>query len=646
MTGTATSNDFPTNGTNTPLLAAAAASTTNPAAFVSRIDTTQAGQASLIYSTYLAGSTVTKTFGFAIALGPSKISYVTGTTYDPGFPAPVGPTTGAFQTTNSVAGRAFVTLLDTSKTGNNSLKYSTYLGGTGGDNGYGIQVDSLGNAYLTGVTTSSGPSPAGFPVISGALQQNYPGNPNGDGFIAKLNPAGGGASDLVYATFFGGGVTTGTSPDVGNAIAIDTATPPNVYIAGQTFSQPTSFPVWPNPGAFQTGLNGTSDAFVAKMSPQATVTVSPLTLAFGSVVVTTTSAPPLTVTVTNNTGSAVPYTFSLTGTNSGDFAAAPGGATPCPASGGSLSASATPCTLDVTFTPPSLGYESATLNIIYTLFGIQNTQMVSLSGTGVGAPVVTLSPSSLTFPGQVVTSTSTSQPVAFANSGGLVPVTISFSGANAGDFGETDTCTGSPASCTISVTFKPTATGTRTGMLTVTYTGGSQSVNLTGTGWDFGVGAPGTITVKQGSSGTLTLTVTPINGFNQAVALACSGSLPRGSCTVAPSPVTPDGTNPITSTVTISTLAPGALIRGAMPIPRIPVRQVTSMFMALILMFLLPATRRLRMRLGLVGATLILILFAGCSGTPSGTPKGNYTLTLSGTASGVAHTTSVTLTVD
>lgn len=649
VVGITTSIDLPTTS-NALLKTAPSAVGTTAGVFVAQINTAPpGGSTSLTYLTYLVGSTVNGDFGYAIALGPSNIVYVTGQTNDPGFPDPVGPfgpPNGPFQTTNSGigTGRTFVTLLDTSKSGTASLKYSTYLGGTNSETGYGIRADALGNAYVTGVTSSTD-----FPVTSGALQQNYPRNVSGDAFAAKLNPAGTGSVDLVYATFFGGsGNGTPTTPqDLGLAIAIDTASPPNAYIAGSTSSSAASFPVWPippaSPTALQTALSGTSDAFVAKLGLQPTVTVSPLTLAFGSVVVNTTSTA-MTVTITNNTGSTVPYTLALTGANPSYFAAAPGGTSPCPA--GTLAASATPCTISVTFSPTAVAAESANLDITYTLFGIANKQTVSLTGTGIATPVIGLSPTTLTFPGQVVTSTSTSQQVTLTNSGGAVPITVSFTGANAGDFAETDTCNHLATSgCKINVTFTPTATGTRTGTLTVAYTGGSQSVSLTGTGWDFGVSAPGTITVKQGKTGTLMLTVTPTNGFNQAVTLACSGTIPHGTCTVAPSPVTPDGTNASTATVTITTLGSGVVPPMPTRIPRIPMRQVIPLLMALILMFILPATRRLRMRLGLVGATLMLVLIAGCSGHV-GTPKGNYTLTLSGTASGVAHTTSVTLTVD
>ena len=73
------------------------------------------------------------------------------------------------------------------------LVYSTYLGGSGADYGYGIAVDSSGNAYVTGYTASTN-----FPTMN-PLQPSYGGS--GDAFVAKINPAG---SALVYSTYLGG----------------------------------------------------------------------------------------------------------------------------------------------------------------------------------------------------------------------------------------------------------------------------------------------------------------------------------------------------------------------------------------------------------------------------------------------------------
>ena len=121
------------------------------------------------------------------------------------------------------------------------LIYSTYLGGSGFDQGYAIAVDSLGNSYVTGQTAA-----IDFPTTSGAFQTEYGG---GDAFIAKLNPSG---SALVYSTYLNGAS--------GNGIAVDSAG--NAYITGD--AGPLSFPT--TAGAFQTSPLG-YDAFVTKLNP-------------------------------------------------------------------------------------------------------------------------------------------------------------------------------------------------------------------------------------------------------------------------------------------------------------------------------------------------------------------------------------------
>ena len=267
------------------------AGNTEGAAFVSRFDTTKANAASLIYSTYLEGSTLDS--GLAIALGPSNVAYVTGSTESLDFPT----TTGAFQTVGAASGVAFVSLIDTTLSGVPSLKYSTFLGGTGSDNGFGIQADSLGAAYVVGTTASTD-----FPITPGALPSTLL-NPDGNAFVAKLNPGGNGTADRVYATYFGGSGDGGDA-DQGFGIAVDTIH--NAYITGLTFSgdMPTTV------GAFQTSLKGPSDAYVAKLPLLLPVVVSPASLAFGTQLVGATTAAQ-TVTLTNNNTTALAITTIL-----------------------------------------------------------------------------------------------------------------------------------------------------------------------------------------------------------------------------------------------------------------------------------------------------------------------------------------------
>jgi hypothetical protein len=132
------------------------------------------------------------------------------------------------------------------------LLYSTYLGGNNSDFGFGIAVDSAGDAYVTGQTTSTN-----FPVTAGAFQSTLAGS-SGNAFVAKLNPAASGAASLLYSTYLGG-----NNYDVGSGIAVDSAG--DAYVTGDTRS--TNFPV--TAGAFQSTLADGENAFVAKLDPAA-----------------------------------------------------------------------------------------------------------------------------------------------------------------------------------------------------------------------------------------------------------------------------------------------------------------------------------------------------------------------------------------
>jgi hypothetical protein len=121
--------------------------------------------------------------------------------------------------------------------------YSTYLGGSGSDYGYGIAVDSSGNAYVVGHTTNS----TNFPTQS-PFQGTYGGG-NYDTFVTKLNISG---SALEYSTYLGG-----NSDDGGSSIAVDSSG--NAYVVGHTAS--TNFPTQsPYQGTFG---GGSYDAFIA-----------------------------------------------------------------------------------------------------------------------------------------------------------------------------------------------------------------------------------------------------------------------------------------------------------------------------------------------------------------------------------------------
>lgn len=207
-------------------------------AFVTELNPT--GSA-LVYSTYLGGSGLD--YGDGVALDTSGNAYITGEAYSSDFPT----TAGAFQTTYNGLGDGFVTELNSAGTG---LLYSTYLGGSGSEHAVGVAVDTAGNAYITGYTTSTD-----FPTTAGAFQTTFDGLY--DRFVTKLNPAGTG---LLYSTYLGG-----SSGDYGGRIAVDTAG--NAYVTGYTTS--TDFPT--TPGAFQTTFGeGSTDAFVSELNSTGT----------------------------------------------------------------------------------------------------------------------------------------------------------------------------------------------------------------------------------------------------------------------------------------------------------------------------------------------------------------------------------------
>jgi hypothetical protein len=177
---------------------------------------------------------------------------------------------------------------------------------------------------------------------------------------------------------------------------------------------------------------------------------------------------------------------------------------------------------------------------------------------------------------------------------------------------------------------------------------------------DFSLAAPATVTVAQGASGSVIMTVTPSGGFKSAVALTCSDLPATVTCT--PASVTPeDGKTPVTSTIKITTTAPSAAV--ALPsdrVQRLPMRQVIPILAALSLVSLIPSLKRMRLPLGIATTMLLLLTLAGCgSGGPSGgsvgpttptlvggTPMGNYKLTVTGKSGSVTHSTIVTLTVN
>jgi hypothetical protein len=224
---------------------------------------------------------------------------------------------------------------------------------------------------------------------------------------------------------------------------------------------------------------------------------------------------PNQVTLSNPSGLALTISsVAVTGTNAADFSQ-----TNTCGTGLAVGAS---CTITVTFKPTQTGPRTASVNITDNAAG--SLQTIGLSGTGlVSGPNATPSPSSLTFATQLVGTSSSAQLVALTNYGKMALGIASI--AASGDFSQTNTCGSSlaaEASCAISLIFKPTQRGTRTGTLSITdnAAGSPQTVSLTGTGTvvEFNPASLRFGSVKRGDSKALTTTLS--NTGNTALSIS------------------------------------------------------------------------------------------------------------------------------
>jgi Abnormal spindle-like microcephaly-assoc'd, ASPM-SPD-2-Hydin len=302
---------------------------------------------------------------------------------------------------------------------------------------------------------------------------------------------------------------------------------------------------------------------------------SPTSVAFANQTISTSSAP-IVVTLTN-TGSATltGIAISITGVNAADYSQT----NTC---GATLAASSS-CTISVTFSPGTLGTRIANISITDSATG------VPLSGTSVAAtaPFASFSPSSVTFANQTLNTSSSASAIILTNSGTatMTGITISITGANAGDFSQTNNCTATltaSSSCTINTVFKPTILGTRTGNVSVSDNapGSPQVVGLSGTGvvptapgitltpasLAFGNQTQGVvsqaqvITLLSSETANLTVSSVTITGANSgdfSQTNNCVGTLvPAQSCTINVT-FTPTSTGARSASVSVADNAAG-----------------------------------------------------------------------------------------
>jgi hypothetical protein len=188
---------------------------------------------SLSYSTYLGGAGTDN--GSMVSVDSAGNAYVVGLTYSVNFPL-----ANPYQGTNGGDSDVYVSKINPSGT---ALVYSTYLGGSGHDEAWGLGLDSLGSAYVAGFTGSTN-----FPVAYPFQGTNHGGL---DAFVSKLSPSG---SNLVYSTYIGG-----SGDDHAWSLAVSGQ---SAYIAGDTLS-----PDFPTYHPLQSSNRGQGDAFVARFSP-------------------------------------------------------------------------------------------------------------------------------------------------------------------------------------------------------------------------------------------------------------------------------------------------------------------------------------------------------------------------------------------
>ncbi len=191
----------------------------------------------LLYATFLGGGDIDA--ANAITSDSSGQAYVTGATLSSDFPT----TSGVYQSSRAGDYDAFVTKLNASGT---DLVWSTFLGGSGRDQGYGIAIDGAGNVWAAGYTESTDFPTAGSPAYDTSH------NGNQDAYVARLSQDG---SSLVYSTYLGG-----SEQDIVNEIAVHQGT---VYVTGRTWS--SNFPVEPVGRSEGGSLTGDHSAFVTRL---------------------------------------------------------------------------------------------------------------------------------------------------------------------------------------------------------------------------------------------------------------------------------------------------------------------------------------------------------------------------------------------
>jgi hypothetical protein len=419
-----------------------------------------AGGTAFLYGTYLGGTGGDSASQLGLD-SPGNV-YVTGTTGSLDFPT----TTGAFQITNLENGQvAFVTKMDS---GLSTLVYSTYLGATQSNFGNGVHasaiaIDASGNSYVVGYTNEQS-----FPLVSPivtTIAQSFGFSSAESAFLSVLNSSG---SALTFSTFFTGSVGasgTGVALDSsGNPYITGTTLDPDLPTTASAFQATISPPPYPVQHAFVTKF--------AVSTPSAGACLSASALNFGTVEPGKSSFPyPVTLTncgtvVLKITSMVISNPVFVMTSNSCKY----------------LAASAS-CTFSLRYSPTIAGTDTGTLqindNAPITL------QRIQLSGYS-ALPYLQLYTSVLNAPDEIVGTTTAPFLTQVSNADGVLPIHITSVTAT-GDFAGVNQCPKVlyPGQiCNLGATFTPSATGARSGTLSISddAAGSPQTLPLTGNG--------------------------------------------------------------------------------------------------------------------------------------------------------------------
>jgi hypothetical protein len=665
--GTTTSKDQPdaTHSFPATLGAIQVASLGNSQFFVSKIDPTLIGFPSLAYSTYFGGGNPIDglTLGGGIVVDANSNLYITGGTnfQHTGSPVTDFPILNAFQgcldtpppstttttTTNCVTPAspiptdAFVAKINPAAAAGAQLLYSTYLGGTGNDAGFGIAVDSGLSAYITGSTASTDVT---IPSSTTPLQRclDFPASPSpcptpgviaSDAFVGKFGtPCTGSSCTTTAVPFTYFSYLGGSGDDVGLSIAVDTLQ--GARIAGWTNSP--DFPT-PNNNNVQPAIGGGVDAFASRIDTTASSTVA---LGHYGTYLGGTGKDFGTGIATDAQGSS----YIVGETASGNF--------------------------------PKANPIQANLNGPSDAFVTKLGPALSLTVTEAVTPATVGVGNNATFTYTITNNRDLTTGIIFTD---VLPSTATFVSANATPGqGNCPAATNSVVTCTVG-TLNGGAVGTVTVVLAPTLPAlplqpGSLSdagkVSIFGTSKvftppvpavalvnNFGISvSPTTATVAAGIPASFTVTVTPTGNIPNTVTLSASG-VPTGGTTTFP-----NGTSftNLSSGAQSRQLVVNTTARVTTPASLFPAgRPLYAAFLPVSGLALLGAgigggkksRRRRALRAVLLGCFFTLVMFQAACGSSStttkttGTPAGTYNLTVTATSAAATRTQQIVLVV-